>query len=61
MVSFFLFKYKIYVTELLKTWSTKSYAIPLQLTSPNEGFYDPDQPENHREEREEGKGAREKD
>ena len=27
-------------------------------TSPNEGFYDPDQPENHREE---GKGAREKD
>ena len=27
-------------------------------TSPNEGFYDPDQPKNHREEREEGKGAR---
>ena len=26
--------------------------------SPNKGFYDPDQPENHREEREEEKGAR---
>ena len=26
-------------------------------TSPNNGFYDPDQSENHREEREEGKGA----
>ena len=27
-------------------------------TSPNKGFYDPDQSENHREEREEGKGTR---
>ena len=25
-------------------------------TSPNKGFYEPDQPENQREEREEGKG-----
>ena len=26
-------------------------------TRPNKSFYDPDQPENHRKEREEGKGA----
>ena len=27
-------------------------------TRQNKGFYQPDQPENHRKEREEGKGAR---
>ena len=29
-------------------------------TGPNKGNYKPDEPENHRKERKEGKGAREK-
>ena len=30
-------------------------------TVPNKGFYDPDQPDNHRKEKEEGKRARAKE
>ena len=53
-----MIKSNVYIAEILETWSTKLNRSNFSTTSPNKGFYDTDQPENHREEREEGKGAR---
>ena len=47
----------IYIYRIFENMADEKY-IDFTKTWPNKDFYDPDQPENHRKERGEGKGER---